>query len=423
MFAGFRTRRAGVSVSARASFGGRTPALSIVVERYIKNHPNRYGPQFAKPVRKAFERYAQVSGDRRISEIAPSQLWRFIRHRLASGVKTGTVRRDLHHLAAATSAYLAEARFPCVNPFHKVSIPMEGHDKIRRQPLTADELSTLMAACYHQDDEIRWLIAILIDTGARLSEVAGLSIDDIRLRHSTPHLRIQVHPWRRLKSAHSVREVPLVGIALWAARRVLESARQGQLHAFPRYNKRTRTNGVGASSTANAWLKRRGVTKQLHCFRHSLVDRLRRVGCPADLRAAICGWATGDIELRYGTGHGVAEMHSWMLKIADQSYVESQLELMHRRMGEKVLAGHTCAARILEFIARHGPATRGQMIKAAVLQDHDMQRGLRYAAEHHLLVRTDLVSTFQHTRYGLSGRPLPKPGTPRVGSPAVSRVS
>ncbi|MEX3314769.1 hypothetical protein [Sulfitobacter sp. PS-8MA] len=51
---------------------------------------------------------------------------------------------------------------------------------------------------------------------------------------------IREHPWRRLKTAGSTREVPLVGKALWAGRRI-HSAASGGVHAFPRYNKSGQT--------------------------------------------------------------------------------------------------------------------------------------------------------------------------------------
>ena len=67
------------------------------------------------------------------------------------------------------------------------------------------------------DDENRWLLSLISDTGMRLSEAAGLASDDIVLDADIPHINVRPHPWRRLKTKGSERLVPLVGASLWAA--------------------------------------------------------------------------------------------------------------------------------------------------------------------------------------------------------------
>ena len=64
------------------------------------------------------------------------------------------------------------------------------------------------------DDEPRWLLAVISDTGIRLAEACGLLRSDIKLNDKVPHVVIREHPWRRLKTSSSNREIPLVGAAL-----------------------------------------------------------------------------------------------------------------------------------------------------------------------------------------------------------------
>ena len=61
-----------------------------------------------------------------------------------------------------------------------------------------------------------WLLALIRDTGMRLSEAAGLHRDDIILDATTPHINLTAHPWRRLKTKDGARHIPLVGTSLWA---------------------------------------------------------------------------------------------------------------------------------------------------------------------------------------------------------------
>ena len=64
------------------------------------------------------------------------------------------------------------------------------------------------------------MVSLIFDTGMRLSEAAGLHIDDIKLDDEVPHINHKPHPWRRLKTRGSQRQIPLVGASLWAAQRI-----------------------------------------------------------------------------------------------------------------------------------------------------------------------------------------------------------
>ena len=67
----------------------------------------------------------------------------------------------------------------------------------------------LQRICFDMDDELRWLIALLSDTGMRLAEAVGLLSDDINLDDCNSDIKLQEHPWRSLKTRSSTREVPL----------------------------------------------------------------------------------------------------------------------------------------------------------------------------------------------------------------------
>jgi hypothetical protein len=54
----------------------------------------------------------------------------------------------------------------------------------------------------------------------RLSEAAGLHINDIILDEDIPYINLTPHPWRSLKTKGSQRQIPLVGASLWAAQRI-----------------------------------------------------------------------------------------------------------------------------------------------------------------------------------------------------------
>ena len=163
------------------------------------------------------------------------------------------------------------------------------------------------------DDEPRWLIALISDTGMRLAEAAGVLSEDLRLDTETPHINLCEHAWRTLKTSSSQRKIPLVGMSLWAAKRIKE---QNTDFAFPKYCRQAKCNSNSASAALNKWLKPRvPIGCVIHSFRHSLRDGLRAVECPADIIDAIGGWTTEGVGHQYGKGHSIEVMHNWLKRI------------------------------------------------------------------------------------------------------------
>ena len=187
-------------------------------------------------------------------------------------------------------------------------------DVKKRKPIPVDEIKKIQQKCYELDDEPRWLLALISDTGLRLSEAVGLAVSDIKLDSPTPHLIVQPHPWRSLKTKSSHRKVPLVGASLWAVKRILDNAITP--YAFPRYNDGELANANSASAALNKWLKplvSEGCV--VHSFRHSMRDRLRAVECPSDIVDRIGGWITYGVGQSYGKGYPLEVLNKWMKKI------------------------------------------------------------------------------------------------------------
>ncbi len=167
--------------------------------------------------------------------------------------------------------------------------------KKKRLPIPAKALFGIQQECVELDDEPRWLILLISDIGMRLSEACELQASDIQLDGDTPYIDLGEHPWRRLKTTSSSRQVPLVGASLWTAHRILEA---GSTLAFLKYCSEGKRNSNSASAALNKWLKPRVPDARvpdgsvIHSFRRSLRDRLRAIECAAGIIDAIGGWTT-----------------------------------------------------------------------------------------------------------------------------------
>ncbi|UXC36635.1 DUF6538 domain-containing protein [Cupriavidus gilardii] len=301
--------------AAQLLAGTIKPTLSDALELYLKVHPKRTDEKFVTYTKRAFVTLTDAIGDKAIHELSREDAHTYVAKAQERGNRTGTIRRRLNVVKAVIETYLREKEIDRKNPFASVPIPTEGDDEKKREPFTEGELKTLFAACKAKDDDVRWLVAILGDTGARLAEIAGLSLADIILDAETPHIVIQPHPWRSLKNKASERMVPLLGHALWAAQRVKETATKGQRFAFPRYTTADGTKADHASATIAKWIRGLKIEHTAHELRHTMADRLREVQCPEDIRFAIGGWASKDIGSKYGKGYSLRVMAEWLARV------------------------------------------------------------------------------------------------------------
>lgn len=301
--------------AARLIAGNSKPRLTDALDLYLKVHPKRNNTVFGTYARRSYGRMVEAIGNKTIEELTREDAHSFVTKMLDEGLASSSIRRLLNTDRAVMETYIKEKQINRTNPFASVPIPDEGEDAEDAIPYTPQELSQLVAACMNADDEPRWLLALIADTGARLAEIAGLPLADIHLDEPVPHIVIRVHPWRSLKNKASARTVPLLGTSLWAARRVKANAVEGQTRAFPRYNKDKKTNANSASAALNKWIKDSlSLDHIVHELRHTLADRLREVQCPADVRLAIGGWTVRGVGEGYGQGYTLRIMAEWLSK-------------------------------------------------------------------------------------------------------------
>jgi integrase len=253
----------------------------------------------------------EVLGDRPINDYASSEAGKLRDALLDKGLAVTSIKRMFGSIKAIINLAMAEHGIEGRNPFTSIYMPDE--TTTDRQPIPLDDIRRIQRECKQVDDENRWLLALISDTGMRLSEAAGLAKDDIVLDADMPHIKLIPHPWRRLKTKGSERLVPLVGASLWATRRLQTN---DSSYAFPRYCDGKTCNANSASAALNKWMKTIiGGDYVVHSLRHSLRDRLRAVECPSDIIDQIGGWTTTGIGHAYGRGYSVEILAKWMQKI------------------------------------------------------------------------------------------------------------
>ena len=156
------------------------------------------------------------------------------------------------------------------------------------------------------NEDARMLIYLMIETGARESEILGLLPEEFVFDEDVPHICIQPNKLRALKTKSSERRVPLVGVSLLAAERVAATG-------ITRY----RNNPDTASGSINKYLRENGLKPTpghtLYSLRHTFKDRLRDAGAPEEVIDELMGHTTAGP--KYGRGHMLETKFRWLQKI------------------------------------------------------------------------------------------------------------
>ena len=254
-----------------------TPYLRDALNVYLKEHRNRGNKHFEKVTRLGLDLVFSKLGDRPMDNYSRQEVLEW-RDELLKTTKTATFKRRLDSINAVFRKACAEFQLILPNPFEKLTIHGDGLDSEKREPYTLAELERIKSAIEAKNDDMRWIVGLQIETGARLGEIVGLRADDLKLDHPVPHMKIQPHLslGRRLKNKQSQRDVPLVGVSLWSVQQALKASPSGWL--FPRYAADHDIRATSASQSLVDWLKRtvgREGSLGNHSFRHSIMDRLR----------------------------------------------------------------------------------------------------------------------------------------------------
>jgi len=290
-------------------------ALGVYLEQKGKGRP--------KTFRMAAERSCNyligLCGNKQLSDYTRQDALQFRDWLVARGLTGSSITRNFSYLKAvinfALSEYALDVRNPFIGVYHDRSAGV-----LVRKPIPIDDIRIIQSKCRAIDDDMRWLIALISDTGMRLAEGAGLlKRDFVGLDTDLPYVRITKHSWRNLKTASSERKIPLVGTALWAAKRIVGTDNRSDF-AFPRYNRGSATAANSASAALNKWLKQYvPVGCTMHSFRHSMRDRLRAVQCPSDITDQIGGWTTDGVGQGYGSGYPMSVLQEWLVKTTKRS--------------------------------------------------------------------------------------------------------
>ena len=291
--------------------------LSEALETYVTQKGAGKPKTFKAAAQRACTYLVDACGAKTLAEYTRTDALGYRDYLIAKGLVGSSVGRVISSIRAIFNFAISEYALDLKNPF--IGMYFDKSAGVgKRLPVPIEDILKVQQQCRLIDDDLRWLVALISNTGMRLAEGSGLLKSDIILEADIPHISLKPHPWRPLKTSGSQRDIPLVGASLWAAQRLSESFPDSP-YAFPRYNRRDTTNSNSASAALNKWLHQyvpEGCT--MHSSRHSMRDRLRAVECPSDVIDQIGGWATEGVGQGYGKGYELKICANWMSLVAQK---------------------------------------------------------------------------------------------------------
>jgi len=290
-----------------------SPNIIDALDLYLKLKGIDKGKTFIRTANRNVEYIIKVLGNKSIKSYTLLDASKFRDWLIEQGMSNSTLKRVFSSVKAIINLTINEYGLNIINPFSRVYLP--SIDGEIRESVALEDIKFIQSVSKKEDDELRWLLLLLSDSGMRLSEALGLSKDDINLNNPISYIRLIPHPWRRLKTKASERYIPLTKESVWACMRILEHNKDS-LFAFPKYTSLKGCNANSASAALNKWLKGKlSKSYVVHGFRHAFRDRLRAVECPSEIIDQLGGWSLRSVGQGYGKGYELSVLSKWMNKI------------------------------------------------------------------------------------------------------------
>ena len=290
-----------------------SPNINDALDLYLRLKGVDKDKTFIRTANRNVEYIIKVLGNKSIKSYTSLDASKFRDWLIEQGMSNSTVKRVFSSVKAIINLTINEYGLGITNPFSRVYLP--SIDGEIRESVALEDIKSIQSVSKKEDDELRWLLLLLSDSGMRLSEALGLSKDDINLNNPISYIRLIPHPWRRLKTKASERYIPLTKESEWACMRILEH-NKGSLFAFPKYTSLKGCNANSASAALNKWMKEKlSGNYVIHGFRHSFRDRLRSVECPSEIIDQLGGWSLKSVGQGYGKGYELSVLSKWMNRI------------------------------------------------------------------------------------------------------------
>ena len=270
----------------------------------------------------ALDSLAKFLGHDDATRLEAADLLRWKTALIDAGLSAKTIRDAKLASVRAVFRWAVENRHVSVNPAEAVSIDVKANLNQRKRGYTSEEASKVLKAALEARDPVRrWIPWLCAYSGARLSEICQLRVEDIIEMEGLACMRITAEAGS-VKNENSERIVPLhAAVKDSGFLRFRRGMRYGPL--FPKLSPdRFGNRGGNGTKVLGRWVRSLGVTDPRiapnHAWRHRFTTLRRQYGLAEDLAKAIVGHAPQSVADFYGA-YPIQAMYRELTRILQRS--------------------------------------------------------------------------------------------------------
>lgn len=287
----------------------------LVTDRLVDKSDHKI-IKWKNPRKAAIEAFIEVVGNKPLVKISRNDVLTFKswwNDRIAKGLSADTANKQFRYVRDVLQTVALQNELPIDFDPLFVKVRFQYVPK-SRPPFEASFVQkTLLPGLDKLNDRDRMVMYAMADTGARESEIFSLRPEDIFLNTPVPYIWIRPYEGNRLKTNTSERQIPLVGVALYA----FQQNPDGFEHAG---------NPDVFSAIVNNYLTdhnlRPSPRHSAYSLRHTFKDRLRDAEAPEEIIDGLMGHKKSGP--KYGRGHKLETKKKWLSQIAFTVLQKSQ---------------------------------------------------------------------------------------------------
>lgn len=283
----------------------------LAKDKVLNKSPNQIR-KWQHPRRRAIKNFLSVVGNKALADLTREDTLKFrdwwIERIKKEDLVSNSANKDFIHVKVIIETVNENLKLGIDTGHIFKKLLLTENDERRRLPFETDYIrSTLLNPDNLKglNDQARWVLHVIAETGVGLTEQVGLTAEDIVLDGEIPHIVIAPKAKNLLKTKYRKRTVPLVGYA-WDAFRACPNG-------FTEYKDRPDL----LSSVLGKYLHENNLLPTdrhtVNSLRHSFQDRLLAVNAPDRVQADLMGHKFS--RQLYGNGADLMQKQDWLLKI------------------------------------------------------------------------------------------------------------
>lgn len=171
------------------------------------------------------------------------------------------------------------------NPFDNVEWPVN-YQKKEIKTLNHEEIINLVNIIKEENSLFSIVIGCILNTGASVNEIIGLTRNEINLNQFTPYIIIRSNNLRIINNIYKKRTIPLVGVSLDSMNKLISmSSNEYPFYDFLNVNFSIKQ----IESKINFRIKKVTKNKSIQSLKYSFIERLKRINCPDEIISEIIG--------------------------------------------------------------------------------------------------------------------------------------